>query len=66
MESASILLVVEGEADSVEVSPQPVGDVPVATSVQRGSVLFLAAGQSLSLKFKAGSRFLAFRAVCVL
>lgn len=66
VESASIVLVVEGEADSVEVSPQPMGDAPVATSVQRGSVLFLASGQSLSLKFKAGSRFLAFRAVCVL
>nr|XP_053635227.1 LOW QUALITY PROTEIN: mannose-6-phosphate isomerase-like [Cherax quadricarinatus] len=66
IESASIVLVVEGSAEDVEVSPACPGEVPHATSVERGSVLFLVAEQSLTLKLRSGTRFLAFRALCIL
>lgn len=66
IEAASILLVVEGSAGDMVVSPTSSGEVPQASSVQRGSVLFIAAGQSLTLKPKPGARFLAFRALCIL
>lgn len=66
MESASIVLVVEGSAGDVDVSPASSGEVPHATCMERGSVLFVVAGQSLTLKPKPGSRFLAFRALCIL
>ncbi|KAG7177073.1 mannose-6-phosphate isomerase-like [Homarus americanus] len=66
MESASIVLVVEGSAGDVEVNPASLGEVPHATSLERGSVVFLAAGQSLALKPRPGSRLLAFRALCIL
>lgn len=66
MESASILLVVEGNAEDMVVSPTTSGEVPQASSVERGSVLFIAAGQSLTLKPKPGTRLVAFRALCIL
>ncbi|XP_071551694.1 mannose-6-phosphate isomerase [Panulirus ornatus] len=66
MESASIVLVVEGSAGDVDVNPASSGEVPHATHIERGSVLFVVAGQSLTLKPKPGSRFLAFRALCIL
>lgn len=66
VESASIVLVVEGDANKVEVSPSAPGELPQVTSLQRGSVIFLAADQSLTLRPTSGSRLLAFRALCVL
>ncbi|XP_050719999.1 mannose-6-phosphate isomerase-like [Eriocheir sinensis] len=66
VESASIVLVVEGNTSKVEVNPPAPGEVPQVTSLQRGSVIFLAADQSLTLKPNSGSRLLAFRALCVL
>ncbi|KAK3859587.1 hypothetical protein Pcinc_031393 [Petrolisthes cinctipes] len=67
VESASILLVVEGGAGGIETSPSAQGDAPSPPpTLQRGSVLFLPAGQSLTLRPKQDSRLLAFRALCVL
>lgn len=60
------MLVVEGNTSKVEVNPPAPGEVPQVTSLQRGSVIFLAADQSLTLKPNSGSRLLAFRALCVL
>ncbi|XP_068226659.1 mannose-6-phosphate isomerase [Palaemon carinicauda] len=66
IDSASIIIIVEGQAKDLTISPPSPGEVTQATEVQRGSVLFLGAKQSLLLKFDGNSRFLAFRALCLL
>lgn len=68
VESASIVLVVEGKAEELSVSPPAPGSPPSSPAdvIQRGSVLFLGSGQSLTFKLKEKSRFLAFRALCIL
>ncbi|MPC35388.1 Mannose-6-phosphate isomerase [Portunus trituberculatus] len=65
VESASIVLVVEGKARKVEANPSAPGELPQVTSLQRGSVIFLAADQSLTVRPTSGSRLLAFRALIV-
>ncbi|XP_064084597.1 mannose-6-phosphate isomerase-like [Macrobrachium nipponense] len=66
VDSASIIIIVEGQAKDLTISPSPPGEVAPVTEVHRGSVLFLGAEQSLSFKLDGNSRFLAFRALCIL
>ncbi|XP_076064185.1 mannose phosphate isomerase [Oratosquilla oratoria] len=62
VDSASILLVVQGTAEGVG-APKSSGSSD-SLALQRGTVVFIPAGQSLKLT-KAGDALLAFRALCI-
>ncbi|XP_066941612.1 mannose-6-phosphate isomerase [Macrobrachium rosenbergii] len=66
VDSASIIIIVEGQAKDLTISPSPPGETAPVDEVHRGTVLFLGAEQSLSFKLDGNSRFLAFRALCIL
>ncbi|KAK7075951.1 hypothetical protein SK128_018552, partial [Halocaridina rubra] len=66
VESASIVLIVEGMARNVRVSPSVPEASAAASQVQRGSVIFLGAGQNMSFELDDTSKFLAFRALCII
>ena len=65
VDSASILITIEGEA-SAAASSQVSHDSSKALPLKRGSITFISANQSMQLKVTSSEGLLAFQAYCPL